>query len=119
KTRGIFFVHGLNYFFNESLISINNFSCKLGSGSTSGAGAGAFLILLTNLITINNENATMVNEITSERNLPYLIAVPGIARSARLVKLAAFNAGVNIAGVIISLTNELTIPPNAPPMITP
>ncbi len=63
--------------------------------------------------------ATMVKEMAVLTKLPYLIAVFGIVSSERLVSLAARNAGVRTAGVMISSTRELMILLNSLPTTTP
>ena len=52
------------------------------------------------------------------KNLPYKIP-PSVFKSAKSATFAAFKAGFRIAGVITSSTRDFTIPPKAPPMMTP
>src|SRR5688572_9270871 len=97
------------YFLSKSLISVRSFSSLLGSTEGTGVVSLFLFILLMALIKINNASAVIANEIIVDRKFPYLIAVPGITSSDRLVSFAAFSAGVKIAGVIISSTTEVII----------
>ena len=106
------------YFFNKSLISAKSSSC-VGPFGASGAGAAAsfFLNLFIPFTSIKRTNATHTKLITAAKNFPY--ATPLKASSSKFLAPVASKAGVSNYGVITSATNEETIEPKAPPIITP
>ena len=56
----IYAIVSANYFFNKSLISVNNVSSFEGAGGAVGATSSFFFILFIPLITINMANAMMI-----------------------------------------------------------
>src|SRR6185312_8806458 len=98
---------------NSSLISINKTSVEDGAA---GAAFSFFWNRAMNFISKKITNAITIKLITAARNFPYVMA-PHFS-SAISFNPSLSSIGANIAGVMMSVTNEETIAVNAAPIIT-
>lgn len=118
-----------NYLFNKSLISVSNSSC-VGPFGASGAGTAGFWSFAMALTTRKIQNAIIrkstadcakFHQLSVTSGIPFCI--PGTSSTAfRMINLYSvkFTPPVRklITGMMTSVTSDVTILPNAPPITT-